>query len=175
MRGKLVNHRAAGIAEREHPRNFVVGFACSVVARASQAHIREEAGAIRGGGFHVIENRVPAGNDQAHGGQFRVASRRMRFHKHGMHVAFEVVHGDQRLAERERQHLAVRHADNQRAHKPRPLRHGNSVNVAKVNARRLDRFPYHGNDLAQMLARGKLGNYAAIFPMNVDLRGDHGR
>ena len=43
VRGELVNHGAAGIAEREHARNFVVGFAGGVVARAADARVGKRA------------------------------------------------------------------------------------------------------------------------------------
>ena len=45
MRGEMVDDRAAGISEREHPRDFVVRFAGGVVARAADARIRKMHGA----------------------------------------------------------------------------------------------------------------------------------
>ncbi len=41
VRGKLVDDWAAGIAQRQHARDFVVGFAGSIVARAADARIGE--------------------------------------------------------------------------------------------------------------------------------------
>ena len=40
-RGDLVNHRPAGIAQRQQSRHLVIGFACRIVARAPEAAISE--------------------------------------------------------------------------------------------------------------------------------------
>ena len=39
VRREAVDHRAAGITEREHPGDFVVGFAGGVVASAADARV----------------------------------------------------------------------------------------------------------------------------------------
>ena len=59
----------------------------------------------------MINHGVAAGDDQANGGQLRLAARGVRFEKYGMDVAFEVIHGDQRFAERHRENFAVGDAD----------------------------------------------------------------
>ena len=123
----------------------------------------------------MIKNRVPAGNDQADGGQLRFAPGDMRLQKHGVNVAFEMIHADQRFAERLRQHFAVGHADQQRADQARAVRHRHRVHVAQRNVRLLDRFAHHRNDLPQMLARGELRHHAAVLAVNVGLRRDHAR
>ena len=41
--------------------------------------------------------------------------------------------------------------------------------------RLLQRFAHDRNDLAEMLAGGEFGHHAAVFAMNVDLRGDDAR
>ena len=38
--------------------------------------------------------------------------------------------------------------------------------------RLVERFAHDRNDLAEMLARGEFGDYAAVFAVDVDLRGD---
>ena len=43
MRGDLIDDRAAGIAEREQPRDFVIGFSGGIVARAAEAPVLESA------------------------------------------------------------------------------------------------------------------------------------
>src|SRR5262245_61776843 len=64
-------------------------------------------------------------------------------------------------------------ADEQRADQPRALRDREAVNVPKGRAGRGQRFADHVADLLQMLARGQLGHYAAVFPVRGDLRGDY--
>ena len=46
MLGELIHHRTTGISECEQARDFVVGFAGGVVARASQPSVGEMGGAI---------------------------------------------------------------------------------------------------------------------------------
>ncbi len=58
---------------------------------------------------------MAAGNDEADSGKFRSASGEMSFEKNGVNVAFEMIHGDERLAERHGQGFAVGDADDQRA------------------------------------------------------------
>ena len=96
----------------------------------------------------------------------------MRFEKNSVDVAFEVIHGDQRLAQRLRQHFAVRDADQQRAHQPRTARHRDRVQILQRDSGLLQRFAHHRNDLTQVFARGQLRHHAAIFPVNRDLRCD---
>jgi len=172
VRSEAIDDRPAGIAEGEHARDFVVGFTGSVVARAADARVCEPARAVRGLGFHVVENRVTAGNDQAHGRELRLASGCASLEKHRVDVAFEMIYRDERLAERERENLAVRHANEQRADQSGPLSHCNRVHIAERDVRLLDGLAHDGNDLPQVLARGEFGHHAAVFSVNIVLRSD---
>ena len=51
---------------------------------------------------------MAAGNDQANGGHDWVAPRSVRFQKNGVNVAFQMIHADQRLSQRQRQRLCRR-------------------------------------------------------------------
>ena len=108
-------------------------------------------------------------------GSLRFAPGGMRLQKYGVDVSFQVIHADQRLTERLRQHLAVRDSHQQRADQPRPVRDGHRVQIAQLHMRLLDRFADHGNDLPQMLARGQLRHHAAVLAVNLGLRRDHAR
>ena len=99
----------------------------------------------------------------------------MRFEKHGVDVPFQMIHADQRLPERLRQHLAVGHADEQRADQPWPVRDGHGVHIFQRQVRLLDRFPHHRHDLPKVLARRKLRHHAAVLAMNLGLRRDYAR
>src|SRR5580704_11830375 len=74
LRRELVDDRAARIAEREEPGNFVVGFAGGVVARAAEAaEFKSALGGIAvalcvslcvwGRRLHVVQQRVSTGDD----------------------------------------------------------------------------------------------------------------
>ena len=113
FRGDLIDDRPAGIAEREQPRDFVIGFAGGVVARAAETPELKSARcgiAVSARGLHVIEQRVPAGNYQANRRAAAGPSRRVRLQKYGVNMAFEVIDGHERLSDFRRQDLAVGHA-----------------------------------------------------------------
>ena len=90
-------------------------------------------------------------------------------------MAFQMIHADQRLSERERENLAVRHSNKQRPNQSRSVRHGHGVHILQRNVRLLDCFANDRNDLPQMLARGELRHHAAVLAVNLRLRRDHAR
>ena len=65
-------------------------------------------------------------------GNCGLASRGVRFEKHRVNVAFEMIHRDQRLSERHRQNFAVGDADQQRADQARPVRYGDRIHIARA-------------------------------------------
>ena len=72
--------------------------------------------------------RVPPRNNQGQQGKVDfIVSLLPLFEQHGMNVSFQMVHGDQRLVERERQRFGVADADKQRAGKSGTLSHGERV------------------------------------------------
>lgn len=72
-----------------------------------------------------------------------------------------------------RERLAIRDADKKRADQAGALCDSHRVEVGKIEPCLQERFANDGNDLAQMFARGEFGHDAAIFAVNVNLRGDH--
>src|SRR4029077_996451 len=111
-------------------------------------------------------------NDQADGGRFRVASGRVGFEEHSVNVALEVVHGDERFAERQGQHFAVGDADEERADQAWALRDGDRVEVGERDLRLFECFAYYRHDLAEVLAGGEFWDHAAVLAVDADLRGD---
>ena len=178
MHGELIENRAARVAESEHTGDFVVGFAGGVVASAADASVGKfGAGrvAIRRGGRDMVENCVAAGDDEADSGHLRMARGEVRFENYGMNVAFQVIHGDERLVERQGENFTVGHADEERAGEAGPLSDGDGVEIGERDFCLVERFAHDWDDFAEMFARGELGDNAAVFAVDVDLRGDDAR
>ena len=71
--------------------------------------------------------------------------------------------------------LAKADADEQRADQPRPLRHGDGVDVVPGRAGLLERALDDAADVAQVLARCEFGHDASPLAVNRDLRRDDAR
>ena len=113
MGRKRIDHGPAGIPEHEHFRHFVVRFPGGIVARPSDARIAELLRAIRAGrlpALHRIEQRVSARDNQAQRGKFGSTPRCLGFQQHRVDMPFQVIHCDERLSKRLRQHFAIRQA-----------------------------------------------------------------
>jgi poly(A) polymerase len=87
-------------------------------------------------------------------------------------VAFEVIDGDERLAEGEGQGFGVGDADEQSAGEAGAFSDGNGVQVGELDAGAGDGFADDGDNVAQVLARGEFGDDAAVDRMHRHLRGD---
>ncbi len=121
----------------------------------------------------MVENRVASRDDQANRGQRDLAIRAVRFEQHRVHMPLEMIHPDERFAERHREHFAVGDANEERANQARAARDGNRIHITQLNARLPDRLAHHRHDLPQVLARGEFRHHAAIFSVDIDLRRDH--
>ena len=76
------------------------------------------------------------------------------------------------LFERQGESFAVGDADEERADEAGALSDGDGVEIGERDFRLLERFADDRDDLAEMFAGGELGDDAAVFAMDVDLRGD---
>ena len=118
---------------------------------------------------------MAAGNDEADGGEFRIFLSGVGFQEDGVNVSFEMIDGDERLPKCEGENFAVREADEESAGEAGTLRDGDSVEIGEGDVGLVECFANDGNDFAEMFAGGKLGNDAAEFAVNVNLRGDDAR
>ncbi len=171
--GEFVDHRTAGISEGEEAGDFIVGFAGGVIAGATDAGVGKLAGAIGGLVLHFVNHGVAAGNDQADGGKFGAAiAGGAGFEKDGVDVAGEMVHGDERLAQREGESFSVSDADEQSADQAGTLGDGDGIEVLQSDAGLLDGFADDRDDLAEMFAGGEFRDDSAVFSVNFDLGRD---
>ncbi len=92
--------------------------------------------------------------------------------QHGVDVAFEVVDGDERLAERVGEGFGVADADEQRAGEAGAFGDGDGVEVGKGDAGFAEGGVDDGDDGAEVLAGGELGDDAAVGGVDGDLGGD---
>ena len=86
-----------------------------------------------------------------------------------------MIHRDQRLLFGKGESLRVSHSHQQRSGKSWTLRHRDRVNARVSLLRLLQREPHHGDDAAQVLARGDLRNHPAEALVRGDLREDNVR
>ncbi len=97
-------------------------------------------------------------------------------HQHGVDVAFEVVDGDERLAQRPCEGLGVADADEQRAGETGAFGDGDGIQVFMPNIAPHAGFAEggvdDGDDGAEVLAGGELGDDAAVGGVDGDLGGD---
>ncbi len=94
-------------------------------------------------------------------------------------MAFDVVHGDERqIAGRhfvsKAERFGVSDADQQRTNQTGTFGDGDGGEIVETGAGLFESQAHHGHDSAQVLARGELGNDAAVFCVR-DLGRHHGR
>ena len=92
--------------------------------------------------------------------------------KHGVDVAFEVVDGDERLRERVGEGLGVSDADEERAGEAGAFGDGDGVELPHGHLGFAEGSVDDGDDGAEVLAGGELGDDAAVGGVDGDLRGD---
>ena len=179
--GERIDPRAAGIAEAEQLRDLVEGLARGIVHGAAHQRVAPR-------GVHradEIEMRVSAGDDEGKGWvAARVGAAPVRrailgrafglalVQEHGVNVAFEMVHGNQRKTIGEGEGLGVGNANKKRSGQAWAGGDSDGVEIGKRDVRLGKRGANHGNNGAEMFAAGQLRHHAAIARMRRDLRGD---
>ena len=94
------------------------------------------------------------------------------FQEDGVDVAFEVVDSDEGLVEGEGEGFGVEDADEERAGEAGAFGDGDSVEIGEGDAGLGDGLADDGDDVAQVLARGELGDDSAVGGVKGDLGGD---
>ena len=177
--GESIEDGTAGITQSEEFGDFVVGVAGSVVARLANFAIAQ---LCRGFGasslllilsrVDFIEHGVAARDNQANCREVRDLSGLVRFEEDSMDVTLKMIHRNERLIERMCESLAIGNADEERANEAGTLRNANRVKIGEGQPRLEKSLPDDGHDLAEVFARGKFGHDAAVFAVNINLRGD---
>ena len=96
----------------------------------------------------------------------------MGFEEYGVDVACEVVDGDERFIQGGRESLAVGDAYEERADEAWALGDRDGVYVGELQIGLREGFADYWDDLAEVFAGGEFGDDAAVFLVDVDLRGD---
>ena len=108
---------------------------------------------------------MSAGNDQRKQWEMQVRDERV-----GEDMPGDMMHRHQRLVIGPGQRLGRMHADMQAADQPRPLRHGDRIDIRYAEIRLFERLFDHHGDVFHMDAAGHFRNDAAKFLMDIDLR-----
>jgi S-adenosylmethionine:tRNA ribosyltransferase-isomerase len=164
VRSKLVDDGTAGIAESEEFRDFVVSFTGGIVARFSEQPVGESLADFKQVGVSAAD----------HQRERRIFDARAGFENHGVDMAFDMVDADERQVAGKAERLRVGDADQQRAYQAGTFGDRDGGKIVERCAGFFESQANHGDDGAQVLARGKLGNHAAVFAVSGELRGDHG-
>ena len=179
MGGEAIDPGAAGVAEAEELGDLVEGLAGGVVDGAADVAVAPK----RGGAslpcrvlVREVEVGVAAGDDEGKEGGFGVAEQEVGvIHEDGVDVAFEVVDAEQGFSEAKGEGLGVGDADEQGAGETGASGDSDGVEILEVDAGLGDGGAGDGDDVAEVLAGGKLGDDAAVGAVEGDLAGDHAR
>ena len=88
-------------------------------------------------------------------------------------MSFHMVDGDQRFPECPSSRFRCGDTDQQRAHEPRPLRHGDGIDILPVQMRFFEGFDGDRKHILDMVAGRDLRHDTAEFLMDRHLGGDH--
>ena len=178
LTGEPVDNRTAGIAQAHHLRTLVDGLAGGIVdGLAENLHIVV--------GIHLHNLRISTAHEQAEEGKRRRPhpspprrGREQRFgatisvsppfggvgggYKMRHHVPLQVVHVDERDAQRACKAFRKAHAHEQRAHQPGTAREGDGRELLFRDSSLLDGLIDHGHDVLLVRPRCQLRHHAAV-------------
>jgi hypothetical protein len=118
----------------------------------------------------LIDIRMTAGNNE---GYKRKRRRRCFREEYGRHMPFQMVHSDEGNRPGIGNRLCRGKADEKGPHQPGTARDSDALDVLHSHTGIIEGLQDNGADCFNMLPRGHLRNNAAIFAVNLDLRGDH--
>ena len=166
---QCIDEGTAGIGQAEQLRNLVEGFACCVVDGAANVAIAPGCVLLA---RREIEMRMATGDDQ---GECRKRKRifvnQRLLEQNCVDVAFQMVDGDERLVERERQSLGIGNADVQGARESGAFSDSDRSKIGKGDTGFVECRLDNGHDVAQMFAGSQLRNHATPGSMRGELRG----
>jgi putative nucleotidyltransferase with HDIG domain len=118
---------------------------------------------------------VASGNHQGQRSGIAIVEHLLLRQQNGVNVTLEMVDRNERLAQGEGQRLRVADAHQECASQAWSLGHCDRLEVLQVNAGLVQCGADHGNDVAQVFARGEFRNHTAIGRMDGNLRGHNTR
>ena len=151
--------RPTRIGQSKELRRLVEGLAGSIVLRVAEEPVTADA-------LDVEELGVPARDEQRDERKFGLRIREQRRQQ----MAFEVMHADDRLAEREAERIRDGCADKERAREARSLRVRDAIEFGESRFRPFEHALGKRNDTTDVIARGEFGDYAPVGDVQRDLR-----
>ncbi len=156
--------RAARVRQAHHLGGLVEGFAGRIVQRLAQHLVAAQR-------LHRHQLGMPAGYQQGHERRLR----RVVFHQRRQQVAFHMVHADRRHIQCPGQRARHAGTDQQCADQPRPRGVGHTIQFVDAQPGLAQGLADQRQQLAHMVAAGKLRYHAAVFGMQRDLAVDRMR
>ena len=161
---QLVDDGATRIAQTQQLGDLVVRLSGGIVAGPAKQVIPSRLG-------HLEQAGVAAGDDQ----HDRRQRERSVIEEQRLDMSGQVMYRHERDAQRQHHRLGERHADQERADEPRPLRDRDRADVRPADAG-VPEGPIHDSaDVTNVLAGRQLRHDAAPFAVDRDLRGDDAR
>ena len=161
--GQLVDFRAAGVGQVKHLGHLVEGLAGGIIAGSAQQGVVSCT-------LNINDEAVAAAYHQAQVGN---KPRRVG-DEGGKHVPLQVVDRYKRLAGSQCQGLGCGVAHQQGGHQTGACCAGKDIHLVNAAACFLQRLLQHGGQIGGVIARGELGNHAAVHAVQGNLRGNDG-
>ncbi len=152
-------HRPTGIGQAEQLGGLVESLASRVIHRLTKQSVVANAS-------HAHQLGMPAGHQQRHERETRRRGREQRRQQ----VTFQVMHRQRRHAQRHPERLGHTRPHQQRPGQPWSGRVGNGVDVAHLEAARLQGFAQKQRQAADVVPGRQLRHHAAVGRMQIDLR-----
>ena len=111
---------------------------------------------------------MTTGHHERHKRRFQIRCRE----EIGKDMPFQMIDADKRFAQRKRQRLSRRHANQKCPHETRAIRYGHLVDIFKFHAGRAQALINYRHNIYDMFAGGNFRHHPAKFLMNGNLRGD---
>jgi hypothetical protein len=164
--GEAIHFRAAGIGKAEEFGGFIETFAGGIVDGRAEDDVVE----FRA---DVNEHGMAATDDEGDIGLEGFKSGALIANPWGVKVGLVMVYADEGAPEGVGESLAGLETDHQGRRKAGTLCGGYGLQIGWDDAGAREGFARDGEEIAEMLAGGELGDDAAVFGMELDLRGNH--
>src|SRR6266446_6820920 len=172
LHGQPVNDGTAWVPQPQQLRDFVEGLAGRIVPGVTNVLVRPARCSL----LRQVKMGVSTRDYQGQDGELDLPIVYVPlFEQNGMDMAFQVIHGNQRLIERKGQCFGVADSNQQGAGQAWSLSHSQRVDGLVTPPGIGQRFADHGHNRLQVLPRSQLRNHAAIRLVHGDLREDHVR
>jgi poly(A) polymerase len=166
MRRQRIDPGAARIAQSQQLCDLVEGLAGRIVERGADVAIGKALALIA----DKIKMGMATGNDQGQRSSIAQFEHFTMRQQNRVNMTLKMINGDERLAQSKGERLGIGDSNQKCACQAGAFCDRDCVQIGKADAGFVQRRAHHGNDIAQVFARGKFRNHTTIRRMNSDLR-----